>query len=401
MIPDPLETPCFVCDLDAATARYRALLEAFGAVFPRLRIAYSYKTNPLPALCRTLHAQGALAEVVSGLEYRLARRLGVTPARVIFNGPAKSRDEVGLALDEGAHLNLDALEEVDHVAAWCEAHPARHPAVGLRVRLPLPEPTRGRSRSRFGLDPVTELAEAVARLRRVGARPVAVHGHVSGKARDAVTVEATAAHLADAARLLGTELRTIDVGGGFGHAPPGLYGLDFPDDDVYAAAVNRGLAAGGIDPAGIDVVIEPGISLVGGVMSCFTRVMAVKEAPPRRLLLVDASVHMVKPTRHRLNLPTTVIPAGGAEVSGPLTPTDVTGYTCMEDDFLAQDLALPPVVSGDVLRIDAVGAYTLALKPPFIRGAPAIHALEDGRLRLVRRPERLEDLLATDVDLDH
>lgn len=50
-------------------------------------IAYSYKTNYVPAVCKTVHALGGLAEVGSVMEWEMASLYGVPPSMVIYNGP--------------------------------------------------------------------------------------------------------------------------------------------------------------------------------------------------------------------------------------------------------------------------------------------------------------------------
>ena len=58
----------------------------------------SYKTNPVPAVLRRLHAGGVGAEVISPYELWLALRLGVPADRIIYNGPAKSPASIRTAI---------------------------------------------------------------------------------------------------------------------------------------------------------------------------------------------------------------------------------------------------------------------------------------------------------------
>ena len=99
--------PCYLCDLARAREKYHQLLSAFRQAFQDVILGYSYKTNYVPLLCQTLHREGAFAEVVSGLEYQLARALGVPHDRIVFNGTGRSDDELAVALEGGAILNLD------------------------------------------------------------------------------------------------------------------------------------------------------------------------------------------------------------------------------------------------------------------------------------------------------
>jgi diaminopimelate decarboxylase len=84
------QTPLYVVNKQRLRKDYTRFVESFRALYPRVELGYSYKTNPLPGVIRALHEAGALAEVISHFELWLALRLGVPPHRIIFNGPAKT-----------------------------------------------------------------------------------------------------------------------------------------------------------------------------------------------------------------------------------------------------------------------------------------------------------------------
>ena len=58
---------------------YEELRTAFSEIYPNFQIAYSYKTNYTPKLCKLVNQLGGLAEVVSDMEYELALRWGWSP----------------------------------------------------------------------------------------------------------------------------------------------------------------------------------------------------------------------------------------------------------------------------------------------------------------------------------
>lgn len=391
-----LTTPFYCFDLDRLAEKYAAIEGAFRSHFPSLVIGYSYKTNYLPAFCRLAHELGAHAEVVSMVEYRLARSLGVSSERIIYNGPAKTREDLDLALREGARVHLDSMAEVEHVA--CLARAGRTPLrVGLRIRMPLDEPGRF---SRFGL--ATEEGELDAALhlleRMPGVQVTGLHAHISTRSRSLGQFQGLATLLSRAAREVGVDrVESIDVGGGFGFAPAGMRGLTFPSFEDYAAVLREvfDLELPGL--ADRVLVIEPGIALVGDCASLFARVHAIKAGGTPPLLVTDASVHTVKPSRHRHNHPIEVLDEYFRPRRGPVQAYDVVGYTCMEDDYVATDVELPRCEVGDVLRIDNVGAYTFVFKPPFIRGLPACYVTSKGRLSLARSAEDADDWIRRDV----
>lgn len=397
--PHELPETYYLCRFDRVERRFRELEAAFQRRFDELRLTYSYKTNSLPYLLRRIHAVGIDAEVVSALEYDLARHLGLAGERIIWNGPGKSPAALEKALEDGALVHLDSLEEVGTVLRLA-GEGLRRP-VGLRLNLRHPEGEGHRAYSRFGLAPEA-LIEAARRLAAAGVTVAGLHAHLSTKARDTTVFRHLVGELAGAARRLeaaglGGGLETLDVGGGFGWAPPEMPGLHFPSFEEIADTVHDELAP---VLGRRRLILEPGIAVVGGGFAYVAPILALKEIAGRHLAVVDGSVHTVKPTRHRHPLPTTVLDAAGHPKDGPRQRYDVVGYTCMDDDYLAIDQELPELAVGDRLVIDRVGAYTLAFKPPFIRPRPAVLAEEDGRLVLAAREETLEDMLRGDIDTD-
>ena len=81
--------------LDSAQFRknYTELKSAFSEIYPDFNIAYSYKTNYTPKLCKIVNELGGYAEVVSDMEMEIALRIGVNPEKIIWNGPFKKAEK--------------------------------------------------------------------------------------------------------------------------------------------------------------------------------------------------------------------------------------------------------------------------------------------------------------------
>ncbi|MFC1706626.1 diaminopimelate decarboxylase, partial [Planctomycetota bacterium] len=82
-------TPLYVFSEHRLRQRYREAHRAFSLRYPKVQFSWSYKTNYLDAICRIFHQEGSWAEVVSEVEYEMARRNGIAPANILFNGPYK------------------------------------------------------------------------------------------------------------------------------------------------------------------------------------------------------------------------------------------------------------------------------------------------------------------------
>ena len=261
----------------------RRFCDALTGVYPSSRMGYSYKTNYLPVFCRLAHSMGLYAEVVSGMEYEIARAMGIDHEQIIFNGPDKKEHELESTLLNGAIVNIDSLDELERVIAICKAFPERQFKVGLRCRY-------GKYKqilpSRFGLDEETgELTQAAGQLRAVkNCRLAGLHCH-SSYDRSVASYEARArAMVSIADRLFESDPPDyIDLGGGFcGDLPEAIEKQvgEGPSYEEYATAIG-GIFSDHYGDAGPELIVEPGVGVLADAMLYICRIAAVKEQSER------------------------------------------------------------------------------------------------------------------------
>ena len=154
-------SPLFVFSQRMLVARYRELHDAFTRRWPRVRIAWSYKTNYLSGICKTFHKEGAWAEVVSPWEADKARANGIPSERIHWNGPYKPEEAIAQALRGGTMIHLDNLDELARVERVAERLDLR-PKVAIRVNMQI-EGLPPWSRFGFNLE-TGQAREAVNRL---------------------------------------------------------------------------------------------------------------------------------------------------------------------------------------------------------------------------------------------
>src|SRR5271154_2628897 len=94
-------TPAYVYDLDAMASEVRRLRAGFDGA--RHLVAYAMKANTAGAVVRTVVAEGCGADIVSGAELLVALQCGVDPDRIVYNGVAKTDDEIDQAIASGPH----------------------------------------------------------------------------------------------------------------------------------------------------------------------------------------------------------------------------------------------------------------------------------------------------------
>ncbi|WP_188298384.1 hypothetical protein [Streptomyces sp. CBMA156] len=361
-------TPFYLFDLEELDADYREMGRIWRQEFPHLTVAYSYKTNPLAAVTQRLAALGGTAEVVSGAELSLALADGFAPGRIVFDGPVKSPADLAQAGRLGVPVQVDSLTELSDLLAL----PGEHPPVGLRLS------TRGAGGewSRFGLLP-DEVVRARELLGRAGQPVWGVHAGVTTLSdpeayRDALVSWAEV--IRDLAKAAEGRL-TVDVGGGF--PPRGIPGRGW---EVYAAAVAAGCREAGLSPEEVDLLIEPGRSLVERHGALVCRVAVRKSRDDRELLVLDGGTNLARTVKSRAH--PIEFPAAPGDLGGRYR---LLGANCYEADVFADEVAGPAgAAPGDVVVIGGAGGYDQPFAHLWVRQRPPVHALDGDGWTVVR-----------------
>lgn len=394
-------SPLFVLSEGALRARLRGFRDTFSAPGIQTVVAYSYKTNYLPALCSILHEEGAWAEVVSGMEFELARALGAPGAEIIFNGPYKRLEELERAITAGALVNLDGFDEIERMAQAAR-NVGQTARVGIRVNF------------KYGAKPWTRFGfsydeqEARKALERIADLPElrleALHNH-SGTFQLDHKIYARAIEvlldLQKQARGLGLSPYIIDLGGGYPSSNRLKPEFDLPGGSTRGGNLLAPFGEAVLRPlqAALDLfertpilVLEPGRSVVDACMRLLCSVVSEKRIAGRgRALVVDAGVNIL-PTAYWYDHPLdTPLGAGRTE------NVDVFGPLCMQIDVVRENVMLPDLHPGDPLVIDNVGAYTLTQSMQFIQPRPAVVLLGPDGPEVIRRAERWQDIFALDT----
>ena len=212
-----------------------------------------------------------------------------------------------------------------------------------------------------------------------------------------------AAAIGDLCRALdGWRPEQIDVGGGY-PAPrdPILAEPAPPIEDIAAAltaGLRDGLAAAGIDPAGIRLEAEPGRSLYADTGIQLATVRHVKEqAAPVAMRWVETdTTEMFMADLLIEHAHFQVVAASRADAPEAQT-ADVVGMSC-GFDLLVPDARLPALEPGDVLAFLDNGAYQDACASNF-NGLPrpGTVLVSGSAAEWIKRPETVEDVFARDV----
>jgi diaminopimelate decarboxylase len=386
-------TPLYVYSRAGIEEAFRAYETAFAPARPR--ICYAVKANGNGAILALFASLGAGADIVSGGELLAARRAGFPAGRIVFAGVGKTDAEIALGLEHGiGEWNAESEEEIARIGAAADARGERA-RVSLRVNPDIdprshPYISTGLREAKFGVD--IRLAAGILRRarERAGVDIVGVQCHIGSQITDLGPLAAAARALSDLSRQLldeGFPLRTIDLGGGLGVS---YDGRSVPDPSAFAAAV---LPA--VEKLPLELVLEPGRSLLAGSGALLTRVLYVKGGHDKTFVVVDAGMNdLLRPALydafHRVEA---VRPRGR-----PAELVDVVGPVCESSDFLARRRELERPEPGDLLAVRDAGAYGFSMASNYnMRPRAAEVLVEDGRARLIRRRETFDDLVRTEA----
>lgn len=388
MTTNNLQTPFYRVKEKDLLYDINLLKEALTKNWGNYIMGYSVKTNSLPWLLRYLKDHGFYAEVVSDMEYDIAKRLGYPDDRIVYNSPIKDREVWEAVLLGDGYVNFDSSYELQWIKEISQQYLDRTFKVGLRVncdigRLCPEEQLVEEEGGRFGYCYENgKLKEAIDEIEKLpNAKVAGLHLHSSTQSRTVKVYGALAKMAVEIAREYNLQLEFIDMGGGYFGGRD-----DKPNYLNYFEEIGKELRQY-FDPEKTKIIAEPGVSLISRAMSFETTVLDIKDIRNRKFIVTDGSRVNLNPLVTRHVYPHHMVYASDT-VGRKVEKTQwVCGATCMEYDRLFEivdDVALQP---GDKIIYDTAGGYTMCLNPLFIHYFPAIWIEKmDGQMYLAREP---------------
>ncbi|HXH01870.1 MAG TPA: diaminopimelate decarboxylase [Candidatus Competibacteraceae bacterium] len=383
-------TPCYVYSRATLERHWYAFDRALGD-HPHL-ICYAVKANSNLAVLNVLARLGSGFDIVSVGELERVLAAGGDPAKVVFSGVGKRRDEMARALQVGIRcFNVESEAELEVLDAVAGSLGQVAP-VSLRINPDVDPKTHpyistGLKENKFGID----IADALDVYRRAAALPhlevIGVDYHIGSQLTQlGPLMDALERLLALVERLEeeGIAIHHLDLGGGLGiryrdEAPP------HPTD--YAAQLLARLAG-----KPYEIVLEPGRAIVGNAGILLTRVELLKHGEHKNFAVVDAAMNdLIRPALYSAWME--IIPAQPRR-QGVARLYDVVGAICETSDFLGKSRELN-VQPGDLLAVRSAGAYGFTMSSNYNTRPRAAEVMVDGAaVHLVRRRETLPELYA-------
>ena len=386
-------TPLYVYDAATIRRQYERLSRVFSDV--KLKIKYACKANNNLAVMKYLQSLGAGLDVVSIEESIIGIKAGYNPKEILFTPNCVSFDEIKMAVELGVTINIDnisILEQFGHEygnSVPCCIRMNPHIAAGGNSHI-----QTGHIDSKFGIS-IYQLRHIERIVSTCDMRINGLHIHTGSEILDSSVFIRMAELMFDAAKNF-PHLEFIDFGSGFKVAyKEGDYVTDIEElSKEFTQLFKNFCSSYGRE---LELWFEPGKFLVSEAGVLLVKVNTVKQTMATVFVGVDSGQnHLIRPMfydayHHILNLSN---PGGKQRIY------TIVGYICETDTF-GWDRKLNEVREGDMLAILNAGAYGYTMSNNYnSRLRPAEVMIVDGKAKLIRRRERIEDLLKTQIDTE-
>ncbi|WP_392559967.1 diaminopimelate decarboxylase [Orbus mooreae] len=357
-------------------------------------ICYAIKANSNLAILNTLAKLGSGFDIVSQGELERVLKAGADPKKVVFSGVAKSEAEIERALEVGIKcFNVESEPELERIQSIAQRLNKIAP-ISLRVNPDVDAKTHpyistGLRNNKFGIS--YQLARAVYQKARELSH-IEIFGidcHIGSQLTDISPFLDAADRILTLVNQLkndGIIIKHIDFGGGLGVC----YDNETPikSSDLVNELIKK-LAAYDCDD--VEILFEPGRSIVANSGMLITRVEYVKHQDDNHFAIVDAGMNdLIRPALYEAWM--RILPEQEDKPGQTIYPYSIVGPICESSDFLGKDRELA-VEQGDLLVVCSAGAYGFTMASNYNSKPKVAEVLIDETShRLVRKRETFEML---------
>jgi len=386
-------TPLYVYHAERIKEQYERLLTAFTSV--DVRFFYAAKALTNIHILKYIKSIGCNIDCSSINEAKLAERAGFLSPNILYTSNNISFEEIEEAQRMGIHINIDSVSNLKKFGKkFGHSYP-----VGIRLRPNIMaggnlKISTGHASSKFGV-PLENIEEILQVQKETNLFIRTLHIHTGSEIKDVEVFAKGIEVLFDVAQHF-PELEVIDLGGGF-KVPytPGEEGTDIEllgkkvkeEFEWFEKKHNRHL----------QVWFEPGKFLVSEAGYFITKVNVLKQSGDITFAGVDSGLnHFIRPMFYGAYHEIENI----SNPSGEKRKYNVVGNICETDTF-AEDRLLPEIREGDHLVFRNAGAYGFEMASNYnSRFKPAEVMMKDGKTQLIRRRDKLDDLLRNQEEIN-
>ncbi len=386
-------TPLYVYDAAIIERQYNRLKNAFGNT--KVDIHYACKALNNISILKFIKKLGGSLDTVSIQEVQLGLKAGFEPKDIMYTPNCVNIDEINKAVSFGVNINIDNLSILEQFGnLYKDKYPVcvrinPHIMAGGNQKI-----STGHIDSKFGIS-IYQIRHLERVVKSTNLKIVGLHMHTGSDILDADVFLRGADILFEAAQNF-KDLEYLDFGSGFKvkyHENDNTTNIEDLGQKIsdrfqeFCKSYGRELT----------LVFEPGKFLVSECGFLFVRTNVIKQTTATVFAGVDSGQnHLIRPMMYDAYHHITNV----SNTNGVERIYTVVGYICETDTF-GWDRKLNEVHEGDILALHNAGAYGYSMSSNYnSRYRPAEVLIHDGKASLIRRRENLEDLLATQIEID-
>lgn len=386
-------TPLYVYDAAVIERQYNRLKNAFGKT--KIDIHYACKALNNINILKLIRNLGGSLDTVSIQEVQLGLKAGFPAKDIMYTPNCVNIDEINRAVEFGVNINIDNLSILEQFGnLYKDTYPVcirinPHIMAGGNQKI-----STGHIDSKFGIS-IYQLRHLERVVKSTGLKIIGLHMHTGSDILDADVFLRGADILFEAANSF-KDLEYLDFGSGFKvkyHENDNTTNIE----DLGAKISERFQDFCKNYGRDLTLVFEPGKYLVSESGFLFVRTNVIKQTTATVFAGVDSGQnHLIRPMMYDAYHHITNV----SNPNGIERIYTVVGYICETDTF-GWDRKLNEVREGDVLVLHNAGAYGYSMSSNYnSRYRPAEVLIHKGKAKLIRRRENLDDLLATQVEVD-
>tara|TARA_B100000963_G_scaffold8671_1_gene6745 strand:- start:16149 stop:17375 length:1227 start_codon:yes stop_codon:yes gene_type:complete len=385
----------YVYNEDNLVNNFNEFLKSFKLSYDNVEIAYSFKTNYLPEICKKINDLGGIYEVVSEMELDLALKLE-NKKKIIFNGPYKTKEAIMKSLLNDVIIHIDSLDELNIISELLTSNEHINCNLGIRLNLSFASD----SISRFGIcqSEIKKILKLISSNNRIELKGISCHL----PNRDLKSFEFRTKEIIKIYDFyFKNKIQYIDLGGGF----PSILQEDLMNQlklkntnikefaKKICSILNQYFNNSKIIKKP-KLILEPGTALVANTMSYYSKIISEKKIKNKIILSSSGSkFNFLGTNNSNLNFPFTEI-LNPEFKSRKFRNVDIAGYTCIENDYLLRNIS-SSLIKGDYIKIEDIGSYSIVMKPPFISPNVPIFKVFENKILELKRKETFQDVFNT------
>lgn len=384
--------PVYIYDADQIQKNFTEFVNAFSV--KKLNIHYACKALNNRAILKLLHSLDAGIDCVSIGEVQLALMAGFAPNEILFTPNNVSEAEYEEVITLGVRINVDSLHMLEYIGlnhselpVYIRVNP--HLMAGGNQKISV-----GHIDSKFGIS-IHQIRNAERIVKRFNIHVQGIHVHTGSDILDP-DIFVRAAELVFSVVEKFETVTHIDFGSGFkvAYKKGDLYTDIQKLGKLFSESFNSFCEKMGRE---YTLEFEPGKYMVSNAGYFAVQTNLIKQTTSCTFIGLNTGFnHFIRPMFYGAHHEIENIsnPKGDKKVYS------VVGYICETDTF-ALDRIIPEVRKGDILVFKNAGAYCFTMSSNFnSRLRPAEVLVKDEVAHLIRRREKLEDLVRSEVDVE-